>query len=110
VLTILTAKCVCCGAVCLQAELKEWETAEAQKKALAREIALKLKADRAAQLADRDLVSRCWMSCLHSNNVHLQQGRLRRFSCQPMAVSNLIQLVALFMQPGRAHHGTVLTC
>jgi hypothetical protein len=69
VLTILTAKCVWCGAVCLQAQLKEWETAEAQKKALAREIALKLKADRAAQLADRDLVSRCWMSCLQSNNV-----------------------------------------
>lgn len=42
---------------CLQAQLKEWEAAEAHKKALAREIALKLKDDRAAQLADRDLVS-----------------------------------------------------
>lgn len=41
-----------------QAQLREWEAAEAQKKALAREIALKLKEDRAAQLADRDLVSR----------------------------------------------------
>lgn len=41
----------------LQAQLKEWEAAEAQKRALAREIALKLKEDRAAQLADRDLVS-----------------------------------------------------
>jgi len=42
---------------CLQVQLKEWEAAEAHKKALAREIALKLKDDRAAQLADRDLVS-----------------------------------------------------
>jgi hypothetical protein len=40
----------------LQAQLREWEADEAQKKALAREIALKLKDDRAAQLADRDLV------------------------------------------------------
>lgn len=35
----------------------EWEAAEAHKRQLAREIALKLKEDRAAQLADRDLVS-----------------------------------------------------
>lgn len=40
-----------------QEQLKEWEAAEAHKKQLAREIALKLKEDRAAQLADRDLVS-----------------------------------------------------
>lgn len=40
-----------------QAQLMEWEAAEAHKRQLAREIALKLKEDRAAQLADRDLVS-----------------------------------------------------
>lgn len=40
----------------LQAQLREWEAAEAHKKQLAREVALKLKEDRAAQLADKDLV------------------------------------------------------
>lgn len=44
-------------AVLPQAQLREWEAEEAKKRALAREIALKLKDDRAAQLADRDLVS-----------------------------------------------------
>ena len=37
--------------------MREWEAAEAHKKALAHEIALKLKEDRAAHLAERDLVS-----------------------------------------------------
>ena len=41
----------------LQAQLVEWEAAEAHKCAVARDVALRLKADRAAQLADRDLVS-----------------------------------------------------
>jgi hypothetical protein len=62
--------------ICLQAQLKEWEAAEAEKKALAREIALKLKADRAAQLADRDLVSGCCIRCSCS-----QAGCCIRCSC-----------------------------
>jgi hypothetical protein len=40
----------------LQAQLVEWEAAEAHKRAVTRDVALRLKADRAAQLADRDLV------------------------------------------------------
>jgi hypothetical protein len=54
----------------LQAQLKEWEAAEAQKRALAREIALKLKEDRAAQLADRDLVSFHLSTAQHSTAQH----------------------------------------
>lgn len=42
----------------LQAQLREWEAAEAAKRAAEREAALRLKGDRAAQLADRNMVSR----------------------------------------------------
>lgn len=41
----------------LQAQLREWEAAEAAKRAAEREAALRLKGDRAAQLADRNMVS-----------------------------------------------------
>lgn len=43
--------------VMLQVSLKEWEAAEAAKRALQKEVALKLKADREQQLAERNMVS-----------------------------------------------------
>lgn len=45
------------SALLVQADLKEWEAAEAAKRALQKEIMEQLKADRAAQLAERNLVS-----------------------------------------------------
>jgi len=45
-------------ALLVQAELKDWEAAEAAKKALQKQIMEQLKADRAAQLAERNLVIR----------------------------------------------------
>lgn len=42
-----------------QEDLREWEAQEAAKRALQKEVALKLKADREQQLADRNMVSGC---------------------------------------------------
>lgn len=47
----------------LQVALKQWEAAEAAKKALQREVALRLKADRAQQLADRNMVGSATAEC-----------------------------------------------
>lgn len=65
----------------LQAQLREWEAEEAQKKALAREIALKLKDDRAAQLADRDLVRNGLRSAVAHGVAHHTTARR---SAQPL--------------------------
>lgn len=46
-----------------QAQLKEWEKEEEAKAALQKEVAARLKADRAAQLANRDARKRAVRRC-----------------------------------------------
>lgn len=73
-----------------QAQHREWEAAEAHKKALVREVALKLKADRAAQLADRDLV-RCVCLCVRasSDEVLTRNNTVCRSTCITKQQSHL---------------------